>query len=187
MQLTPQIDEEELKQLVHQAEMRGRELGLQEAAQIDQQERQKLADRMTGAISALNKTLDFAEKTAVRNSVQLALQIAEKLTRITLHNNHDALLALLSDAISKLDGDEDIRLTIHPVTAEALRNQLSSVLSELGLSSINIEENANLDPGDFLIYRGSMSVDVRLNTRLSMVEHALLQALGFETTSGEEA
>lgn len=178
--------ERELAQKVTEAERRGQELGVQEAAQIHKEERAKLSARIDGAVEAFHMALDRAEASSTRDALRLGLMVGERIARITLSEKPDALVSNLVDGLSKMEGDGEVKVVAAPELAEKLTQRTEEVLGELDIANITFESDEALQPGDLMIYRGSAALDARVATRLRMIERSLLNELGLEGSDGED-
>lgn len=172
--------EAKLELKVQEAERRGQELGLQEAAKIHAEERQKFERRMEGAFSALNTALDKTEELCARDALHLGLKVAEKIARTTLVSNLDAITANIKEGLTKLEGTNDIKIVADEQLGSLLRDQSKAVFAELGIEGWSVETDNSLQPGDMILYRGPYSLDSRISSRLQFLEEALMKELGFD-------
>lgn len=178
--------ERELERRVAEAERRGQEVGLQEAVALHDEERAKLAERLEGAVEAFHQALERAEEVATRDALRLGLMVAERLTRFTLANKPEALAASLVASVGRMEGDGEVRVVTSPDLAEILSSRTAEIMEELRVSGFQVEVDETLQPGDLMVYRGSVSLDARVATRIRKLERALLEELGFESGNGGE-
>lgn len=178
--------ERELERRTADAERRGREVGMQEAAAVHAEERDKLVERMEGAMQALHRTLDRAEEHAARDALRLGLMVAERIARKTLVSDADALSKNLVSAAGQLGGANDLKVVAPPDVAALLDANTKDILQELGSESFEVEADPTLQPGDFMVFRGSTSMDGRVASRLRKMERALFQELGYAGDEEEE-
>lgn len=176
----------ELERKVQEAERRGQELGLQEAVQIHQEERAKLVERMEGAVQAFHSALDRAELSSTRDALRLGLMVAERIARVALLENPEAVATNLAQAVERMEGDAEVKVVASPELAEDLQKRADGVLKELGVEGFTVQADESLQPGDMMIYRGSSALDARVSTRLRRIEESLLSELGFEGERPEE-
>lgn len=177
--------ERELDRRAAEAERRGQELGLQEAVQIHNEERAKLTERMEGAIGAFHSALDRAEMATTRDALRLGLLVAERLTRMTLVQQPEAVVKNLVEAVAKMEGEAEVKVIASPDIASDLQAKTEEVGKELGMTAFSVESDDTLQPGDLIIYRGSASIDARVSTRLRKIERSLLTELGLEGEAGD--
>lgn len=178
--------ERELDRRSEEAERRGREAGLQEAVAIHTEERAKLQERLEGAVEAFHQALERAEEVATKDALRLGLMVAERLTRYTLAKKPEALAASLVAAVGKMEGDGEVKVVASEDLAEALSGRTAEIMEELRVSGFEVEVDETLQPGDLMVFRGNVSLDARVATRIRKLERALLEELGFEGTAGGE-
>ncbi|MBX2811657.1 MAG: flagellar assembly protein FliH [Myxococcales bacterium] len=170
--------EAKLQVKVAEAERRGQERGFQEAARVDAEERKKLLDKMKGAFSALNTALDKTEASCTRDSMRLGLRVAQRIARVALSTNIDAIIANIQEGLGKMPNGGEVKVVASPELAKKLTADTDSILRELGIQDWLVEADEGLQPGDLVLYRGSSAMDGRISSRLEILEEALMKELG---------
>ena len=185
----PDVDEEEAARQAAAAVVRRLAEVEQDAFQrgviAARQEIERLSQRLEGAVDYLRKALQQAESAQIRDSVRLGLMIAEKVIGAAVHDSPDFLAALVTTAIEAAEGAEPLTIVSSPATAARLRALWADqdVASRLG--PVNIAEDLHLKDSDLMLYRGSSTLDARLNTRLERIARALIRELGLEVHGGK--
>lgn len=148
---------------------------------------ESMLSRFDGAIGHLSRALEKTEETATRDSVKLALRIAEKLVRKAMAEDPEALAAAVVSAVQHTAGEEPLTVTCDGTTARGLKLQIDELVQSLGIDRIDVAEDASLAPGDLMLSRGSTMLDARIATRVDRIERALLRELGMAADTAIEA
>ena len=148
---------------------------------------ESMLSRFDGAIGHLSRALEKTEETATRDSVKLALRIAEKLVRKAMAEDPETLAAAVVSAVQHTAGDEPLTVTFDGSTATGLKLQIDELVQSLGISRIDVTEDPTLSPGDLMLSRGSTMLDARITTRVDRIERALMRELGMAADQAIEA
>lgn len=157
--------------------------GLEEAQRELREEREKIAGirKLADTVfSDLREAFAQTETSRCKDEIRLALMIAEKIVRRELFQNHESLASAVARAIESAEGNEPISIVCSPETAAKLRSMLSDLSRDLQIETIQVEEDPRFEAGDFMLWRGAVTLDARLSTRLARIERALSRELGIE-------
>lgn len=169
-----------LNEQIDQAEKRGYQRGLDEANRLVDEETSKIKEQATAAINYLRHAMLKAEDSVMEDSLRLGLMLAEKIVARALSSQPDALIQSMLSAARLIDGDTKFRIACSAADATQLRHVLGTLKHSLGVDEVDIEEDARLQPGDFMLYRGAITLDARLKTRLARLEQSLYRELGIK-------
>ncbi len=139
---------------------------------------EQMFERFEGTIAHLERSLANAEAKMSREAVRLALQVAEKIVRVSLSEDREALTAAVTYAAQHTSGDDPLRISCDASTARGLKIQIDELVSSLGVPQIEVLEDPSLQPGDLMLSRGPAIVDARVDTLFNRVEQSLLRELG---------
>lgn len=185
----PDVDEEEEQKRAAEAMARRLAEVEQDAFQrgviAARQEFEPLQERLEGAVASLREALRQTESAQVRDAVQLGLMIAEKVIGVTVHESHEFLAAIITTAIEAAEGSEPLTIVSSPATAARLRALWGGDEVTARFGQVNFAEDPHLKDSDFMLYRGSGTLDARLKTRLERIERALIRELGLEVHGGD--
>ncbi len=154
--------------------------GLEEGTKSSKAQLGKIEAHVGGAIDTLHKALQNTEQTATRESIRLAVMLAEKLVRRTLNSDPEALAATLTSAVEAKDPQSSLKVLCDRQTANMMRSQISALTESLEIKTIEVEEDQTLGEGDLMIFQGDTTLDARVSTRLSRLEKALTRELGLD-------
>ncbi|MEE2755899.1 MAG: FliH/SctL family protein [Myxococcota bacterium] len=165
-----QVPEETLGQFYEQGLLAGQE----EGKNLVFAELTILQERFAGALDNL---VGVSRELSSQNQIQvmtLACQIAETLLRGEFKTNPARLVDLIRDAISKQTSQSEVLVRCSPGDFEYISGQKPHLVDGLdGAFSVRIEENPELEYGDFQIETKKGQIDGRLSTRLDEVQNAL--------------
>lgn len=182
----PVIDDRQHKERLARAEKEALARGRAEGQREAMAENTKLSQRMEGAFEYLHQALAAAETAMTKDAVRLALMIAEKVVRRSLGQDLEALASSVAGAAESLENSaEPLRVLCDPATALRLRTQFADLAATLKVSAVEIQEDPKLAAGDFMLYRGSSTLDARLSARLERIERALVRELKLEVREDE--
>ncbi|MGF1510209.1 MAG: FliH/SctL family protein [Myxococcota bacterium] len=148
-------------------------------AQIDD-----LRAHMTATLEAFRHGLTQAEARANRDALDLALLLAEHLTRSRLRTDFEAMVMALKTNASALEGSEPITIIASPESSAVLQDHIEELEKEFETGGIHIESDASFGSGDFMLRRGNTNLDLRLQQRLEQLKKVLLRASGLEVEGG---
>lgn len=133
-----------------------------------------LQERFAGALDNL---VGVSRELSSQNQIQvmtLACQIAETLIRGELKTNPARLVDLIRDAISKQTSQSEVLVRCSSGDFEYISGQKPHLVDgNDGAFSVRVEEDPQLEYGDFQIETKKGQMDGRLSTRLDEVKNAL--------------
>ena len=171
----------EIRQAAYDAGRRdGLKDGLADAAtQIEQQAITRsdaaIAETLATALPALQQAAAAVQQDRERwrrqwetDAAQLALAVAERLTRATLAVDADALAARMTEVLSLAAGSGRVTVSLPPRDLDAV-GELAARLPE-----VDFQADASLQPGDCVARTREGEVDARVTTQLEQIERELI-------------
>ena len=110
-----------------------------------------------------------------RESVALALRIAERLVGRDVARTPELLVDVCATALAQLRGAQAVVLRVHPDAAAVLREQRPALSERLGRGvDVVLKEDPALHPVGCVIQTEFGTLDAQLSTQLQMLERVLL-------------
>ncbi|QDV66933.1 flagellar assembly protein H [Rosistilla carotiformis] len=169
-----------------QAREAGREEGLKDANEvIDQRVKVAVDTAVHSRLATLESTIDELWQTEQewlqqwqRNTLEIAFEIAQKLTRHAIQNNDDILIAWANEALDAVRGARKITLAVHPETLSVLGQQLDRIVRRPGLpQETHIEPDETVEPMGVVVRQEGGHIDLQLSTQME----TLAQHLGLKS------
>ena len=174
----PGIPADEVARREQEAFERGRQEGLQASdARISQ-----LTEQLEGAMQFFHDTLNKTEERTSRQTLELAVIVAEQLFRKAIEVDADKLVATVSELIQEADNNSSIRVVVDPATAKQWRSHDETLRTLLGERPFEVESKDDLSLGDIIVHAGELTLDERIANRVQQYAQRLEQELGFGTT-----
>lgn len=161
----------------------GREAGRQEGLKAgrDQalaEQRNQLAtlfNTLTVAATQLDASRRQLEAQAVRDVLELAIAIAQRVTKRQGQIDPQVAVANTQEAIKLVCHASDVRIAIHPSCRAALRDAMPRLqLQWPGLEHVELVEDAAIAPGGCRIYTAQGQIDGDLDVQLERIVKDLL-------------
>ena len=138
----------------------------------------RLTAQLEGAVEFFHTTLSQVDAQASKQSLELALMIAEQLFRKAVEADPDRLLAAVEELIGEADQAGEIRIVVDPVTEKQWRANGEALKELLSDRSFEVEAKPELSIGDLIVHCGSQTLDERLANRVRQYARALENELG---------
>jgi flagellar assembly protein FliH len=120
-----------------------------------------------------NEYLQHAEA----QMLELAMEIARKIVREELKLQPDHALAIVRDALRRVQGFVQIRIRVNPLDLELIRQNRAALLHIVdGVEGIEIVEDRRVDQGGCIIETEQGVYDARIKTQLSELERVMREA-----------
>ncbi len=135
--------------------------------------RRAALERVSGAVETLRAQADRLAEQARADAIEIAFQVARKILETEIHQNPEALFALVRSAIRRAGESRRVAIRLAPEDAAALQSAEGVAATE-GLTSARIEyfPDPSLQRGDCLVDTDFGQVDGRLGTRLAELRRA---------------
>ena len=115
---------------------------------------------------------------AQRDVVRLALAIARRVLRAEVRRDAAVIERVVEDAIRSLQSGAVARVRVHPDDlsgAERAGRRLESALA--GLQRVEVQPDPTIQPGGCIVETELGTLDAQVETQLSALEEALLEAV----------
>lgn len=154
--------EEEAIAIKERAELQGFEAGLEKA----QAEIEKLADQMTGFLTAREQAL----ATVSDDLAQMAIAIAQSILKTEVACDEDLVLSLVRATIQRAGrGQKSVLIKVHPTDLSRVKEAMKI---ESGLSAsveVLVLEDPTVDEGSCMVETQAGLVDARFSTQLEVL------------------
>jgi flagellar assembly protein FliH len=135
-----------------------------------QQHLKQLVAALTAALSQIDRSRRKLEAAAVTDVLNLAISIAEKVTKRLGRIDPSVALANATEALRMVAHASDVRIAIHP----SQREYLSDVLPKLKLqwpsmTHIELIDDESVDPGGCRVFTTHGRIDADLKTQLARI------------------
>jgi len=171
----------QIAQLQRQAEQRIREAhaaGIKEGETAGRNraaaELQPVIDRLGRAIEEISALRARLRREAEGDMVKLSLAIARRILRRELAVDPDALHGLVLAALEKLQGQEILRVRVHPSLAAAVT---ASVRKALAPALVEVIPDASREPGAVVFETANGNLDASIESQFQEIERGLTDRL----------
>ncbi len=167
---------ERIRQTAQQA---GRTEGLQDAEQLIQQ---KTDQQMAIAMPILREAAAALEKARIawrerweQSAVELAIKIAEKITRQQIARTSSVTLGLVREALEMCAGAPQFKIHLHPADFSSLETQVNQIVHELSRAAqTTVVPDESVSRGGCVIETPHGAIDQRIETRLARIATELV-------------
>ena len=163
---------------VQQREDAAFEAGRQEGMKELDAHLARLSEQLEGAVSFFHETLSRVDAQASRQSLELALVVAERLFRRSIEVEPDRLVAAVEELATETSNEGALRILVDPATAKHWRSHDESLRELLGDRPFEVESKDDLTVGDIIVHCGSLTLDERIAHRVQQYARAIEQELG---------
>lgn len=179
-------DAERIREQAHrEGYQRGYEQGYADgehhARQLAETQLQNIADNLRAQVEQVIQNLQAQYESYLQNAeaqmLELALEVARKIVREELKIQPDHALAIVRDALRRVQGFAHLRIRVNPLDLELIRQNRAALLHIVdGVDGIEIVEDRRVDPGGCIIETDQGVYDARIRTQLSELERAIRDA-----------
>ncbi|MFN3690540.1 MAG: FliH/SctL family protein, partial [Fimbriimonadales bacterium] len=155
--------------------------GEQHARQLAETELQRTVASLRTQVEQIIQSLQAQYEAYLQNAeaqmLELALEVARKIVREELKLHPEHALAIVRDALRRVQGLVRLRIRVHPLDLELLRQNRAALMSVVdGVDGIEIVEDRRVDPGGCVIETEQGVYDARIKTQLSELERVIREA-----------
>ncbi len=152
---------------------RGRLEGEQSLSALLVQQRQETQQLADGVLRALRDAVPQVVRSAERNLVTLALEIARKLVA-GLPVSAEMVEAAVRDALAQVEQATEFLVQLHPADLALLEKHGSPLLHETSESrQLRFQASTEVTPGGCLVLTRFGTVDARRETKLDLLQRSL--------------
>jgi flagellar assembly protein FliH len=145
-------------------------VGMAQAREREQQEREELLALISGFGSAIQK----ADDAVAEQLLDLALDIAKAMLKTNLTVNPEAVIPVVREAIHYLPYvQKPAKILVHPEDAKLLKEQMSVELAE---QSWMVIEEGGIERGGCIVETAANQIDATNETRWKRISEALAKS-----------
>ena len=155
--------------------------GAREAHQHADAELQRTLETLRAQLQQVIESVHAQHKAYLQHAesqmLELVLEVARKVVREELKLQPAHVLAIVRDALRRVQGIGRLRIRANPLDVDLLRQNRPSLLQVVeGIESIEIVEDRRVDQGGCIIETEQGVYDARIRTQLGEIERALREA-----------
>jgi flagellar assembly protein FliH len=155
--------------------------GAREAHQHADAELQRTLETLRAQLQQVIESVHAQHKAYLQHAesqmLELVLEVARKVVREELKLQPAHVLAIVRDALRRVQGIGRLRIRANPLDVDLLRQNRPSLLQVVeGIESIEIVEDRRVDQGGCVIETEQGVYDARIRTQLGEIERALREA-----------
>ncbi len=148
----------------------GRAAGIAAAEEAMSRSIQQLA----ALIGGIHESHASFFRSAERQVVDLALQIAAKVVEREVENMPDMAINVIRAALEEMDARTAVRVRVNPADEELLRRRWTQVVpSGIGAERIELQQDDRVQSGGAIIETTHGQVDAQLESKLAQLGNAL--------------
>jgi flagellar assembly protein FliH len=155
--------------------------GTREAHQHADAELQRTLETLRAQLQQVIESVHAQHKAYLQHAesqmLELVLEVARKVVREELKLQPAHVLAIVRDALRRVQGIGRLRIRANPLDVDLLRQNRPSLLQVVeGIEGIEIVEDRRVDQGGCIIETEQGVYDARIRTQLGEIERALREA-----------
>ena len=149
-----------------------------------------LSEKLEESLETLNQAV-IERKKIIKDSeaeiLRLALKVAEQIIKSEVSLHRDVCLNMVAEAISRVSDREQIIVRVNREDVDTIKKYKDRITSLVdGVRSLNILEDAAVEPGGCIIETNLGYIDARISTKLRAIEGAFKKALEREEETSKE-
>ena len=130
--------------------------------------------RLAALLNGIHESHASFFRSAERQVVDLALQIAGKVVEREVENMPDMAINVIRAALEEMDARTAVRVRVNPADEELLRRRWSQVVPPgIGADRIELQQDERVQSGGAIIETTSGQVDAQLESKLAQLGNAL--------------
>jgi len=144
-----------------------------------------------GTLRAACDQLTRLHETILRNNTRemhvIAMEIAEKIIRHSIHEQSDTILATIEEAIRRAVKSEEFEIRVNPDDLEIIKQKKQELIEEIsGLTNIVLKADKSIERGGCLLESVNCSVDATITSQLQLINEALQSDQSTDTSFPQE-
>jgi flagellar biosynthesis/type III secretory pathway protein FliH len=130
--------------------------------------------RLTALVAAIHENHQSFFRSAERQVVDLALQIAQKVVEREVENIPDMAINVIRAALEEMDARTAVRVRVNPADEELLRRRWSQIVPPgIGADRVELQKDEKVQSGGAIIETTHGQVDAQLESKLAQLGNAL--------------
>lgn len=136
-----------------------------------------------GAVEVLEQSRARACRVLAKDAVALAVEIAHTLAGRAFEVDQDRIVALLETTLREFSSEQPVRVRVAPSEVRHVQAHLEAE----GASSVHVEAESAMSPGDLSVDTEQLVVDARLAERVATLREELAAAVRSDETLEDDA
>jgi flagellar biosynthesis/type III secretory pathway protein FliH len=130
--------------------------------------------RLAALVNGIHENHASFFRSAERQVVDLALQIAGKVVEREVENMPDLAINVIRAALEEMDARTAVRVRVNPADEELLRRRWSQVVPPgIGADRVELQQDERVQSGGAIIETTHGQVDAQLESKLAQLGNAL--------------
>jgi flagellar assembly protein FliH len=130
--------------------------------------------RLAAVVNGIHENHAAFFRSAERQVVDLALQIAGRVVEREVENMPDLAVNVIRAALEEMDGRTAVRVRVNPADEELLRRRWAQVVPPgIGAERVELQQDERVQSGGAIIETTHGQVDAQLDTKLAQLGNAL--------------
>lgn len=171
-------DAEKIKQQAYQDIEQAREKARQEGYESGKQDS---LNQLRKNLEEVNKIIQQAtrEKVKIINSsepelLKLAVKVARVVIKKELEVDQDIVMKILEEAIEKISDNQQVVIRVSHQDLQTVRNNKDKIIDLVEAKNLSIVADKHIEDGGCMIETKLGYIDARIETKLELIEQALL-------------
>jgi len=164
----------DLSEIEREAYQKAFAAGQHSGLQMAEQKTEVVVKRFSRSLEEVASLREKLFKAAERDLVELSLEIAKKLVHREIQIDEKIIATLARVALERLAVKDGIRVTVNPLDAKILREELKELLGDE--SPVELRTDEDLRRGDCLVESDYGSIDARISEQFKEIEEGLLSS-----------
>jgi flagellar assembly protein FliH len=162
----------DLNEIEREAYQKAFAAGQQSGLQMAEKKTEVVVKRFSQSLEEVAGLREKLIKAAERDLVELSIEIARKLVHREIQIDEKIIATLVRVALEHLAVKNGIKVTVNPIDAQILQEELKDLLGDEG--SIELCTDEELRRGDCLVESDYGSIDARISEQFKEIEEGLL-------------
>jgi flagellar assembly protein FliH len=162
----------DLSEIEREAYQKAFAAGQQSGLQMAEKKTEIVVKRFANSLEEVAKLREKLIKAAERDLVELAIEIAKKLVHREVKIDEKIITTLVRVALERLAVKNGITVTVNPLDAKILSEELQDLVGDEG--SVQLKTDEDLRRGDCLVESEYGSIDARISEQFKEIEEGLL-------------
>lgn len=173
-QAEKQAKSKDLSEIEREAYQKAFAAGQKSGLQMAEKKTEVVVKRFSRSLEEVAALREKLFKAAERDLVELSIEIAKKLVHREIQIDEKIIATLARVALERLAVRDGIRVTVNPLDARILGEELKELLGEE--SPVELRTDEDLRRGDCLVESDYGSIDARISEQFKEIEEGLLSS-----------
>jgi flagellar assembly protein FliH len=169
-----EVKAKDLSEIEREAYEKAFAAGQQSGLQMAEKKTEIVVKRFAQSLEEVAFLREKLIKAAERDLVELSIEIAKKLVHREIQIDEKIIATLVRVALERLAVKNGIKVTVNPLDAKILDDELQDLLGEEG--AIDLKTDEELRRGDCVVESDYGSIDARISQQFKEIEEGLLSS-----------